>query len=94
MTDRRRQIAINLIAGLRENLDWFPRYQTYLREHHPPTLIIWGPQDGYMPEASARAYLRDLPDAELHILDAGHWLLETNLDEAVALTRDFFSRLT
>jgi hypothetical protein len=45
-----------------------------------------------MPESSARAYLRDLPKAELHLLDGGHWLLETNLSEVVALTRDFLSR--
>jgi pimeloyl-ACP methyl ester carboxylesterase len=62
------------------------------REHRPPTLILWGPQDGYMPEGAARAYLRDLPDAELNLLDGGHWLLETNLGEAVALMRNFLSR--
>ncbi|TXR49530.1 alpha/beta fold hydrolase [Phyllobacterium endophyticum] len=92
MTDRRKDISAHIIAGLKDNLDWFPRYQSYLRDHRPPTLIIWGPQDGYMPEASARAYLRDLPDAELHLLDGGHWLLETNLDEAVSLTRSFLGR--
>jgi pimeloyl-ACP methyl ester carboxylesterase len=90
-TPRRREILIGVIAGLRENLAWFPRYQSYLREHQPPTLIVWGPQDGFMPEPSARAYLRDLPKAELHLLDGGHWLLETNLAEVVALTRDFLS---
>ncbi|MEU4544268.1 hypothetical protein [Nonomuraea dietziae] len=42
-----------------------------------------------MPEGAARAYLRDLPDAELHLLEGGHGALETNLDEIVALTRDF-----
>jgi pimeloyl-ACP methyl ester carboxylesterase len=93
MTPRRREIAIDVIAGLRENLAWFPRYQAYLREHHPPTLIVWGPQDGYMPEGSARAYLRDIPNAELHLLDGGHWLLETNLCEVVELTRDFLLRV-
>ncbi len=92
-TPRRREIAIDVIAGLRENLDWFPRYQAYLREHQPPTLVVWGPQDGYMPEASARAYLRDLPDAELHLLDGGHWLLETNLSEVVGLIRNFLARV-
>jgi pimeloyl-ACP methyl ester carboxylesterase len=91
-TAKRREIAIDVIAGLRENLAWFDRYQSYLREHRPPTLIVWGPQDGYMPEASARAYLRDLPDAELHLIDGGHWLLETNLSEVVSLCRDFLSR--
>jgi pimeloyl-ACP methyl ester carboxylesterase len=92
MTPRRREIAVAVIEGLKENLDWFPRYQAYLRQHRPPTLILWGPQDGYMPEAAGRAYLRDVPDAELHMLDAGHWALETSLDEMVALTRDFLTR--
>jgi len=50
-------------------------------------------QDGYMPEESARAYLRDLPQAELHLLDGGHWALETNLDEIVTLVRDFLGRV-
>lgn len=92
-TPKRREIMIDLIAGLRENLTWFPRYQAYLRDHQPPTLIVWGPQDGYMPEVSARAYLRDLPRAELHLLDGGHWLLETNLSEVIPLTRAFLSRI-
>jgi pimeloyl-ACP methyl ester carboxylesterase len=91
-TLQRRKIYVGLIAGLKENLAWFPRYQAYLREHQPPTLILWGPQDGYMPEGAARAYLRDLPDAELHLLDGGHWLLETHLAEATALIRDFLNR--
>jgi pimeloyl-ACP methyl ester carboxylesterase len=68
-------------------------HQAYLREHQPPTLIVWGPRDGYMPEGSARAYLRDLPDAEFHLLDGGHWALETNLAEIAALARDFLGRV-
>jgi pimeloyl-ACP methyl ester carboxylesterase len=90
----RRAVMVGLMEGLRENLRWFPRYQAYLREYRPPTLIAWGPQDRYMPEGAARAYLRDLRDAELHLLDGGHWALETNLDEVVALSRDFLSRVT
>ena len=94
MTERRKDIAADIIAGLKDDLAWFPRYQAYLREHRPPTLIVWGPQDGYMPEPSARAYLRDLPDAELHLFeDAGHWLLETHLEPATALIRDFLGRV-
>lgn len=92
VTSERKDIAIDLIAGLKQNRDWFPRHRAYLREHRPPTLIVWGPQDGYMPEESARAYLRDLPDAELNLLDGGHWLLETNLDEVVVLVRAFLER--
>jgi pimeloyl-ACP methyl ester carboxylesterase len=93
MTPPRREIMVRLMEGLRENLEWFPKYQGYLRAHQPPTLILWGPQDGYMPEGAARAYLRDLPNAELHLLDGGHWALETNLAELVVLARDFLGRV-
>lgn len=93
MTPKRREIAIDLIAGLKDNRAWFPKHRQYLREHRPPTLIVWGPQDHYMPEQSAKAYLRDLPGAELHLLDGGHWLLETHLDEVVPLLRDFLGRV-
>ena len=93
MTPQSRKIAVGLMEGLKENLQWMPKAQAYLRKHQPPTLIVWGPQDGYMPEKSARAYLRDLPDAVLHLLDGGHWALETNLDEIVTLARDFLKRV-
>lgn len=92
-TPVRREIMVGLMEGLRENLLWFPKYQTYLRHHQPPTLIVWGAQDGYMPEGAARAYLRDLPAAELHLLDGGHWLLETHLATVVSLVRNFLSRV-
>lgn len=45
-----------------------------------------------MPEESARAYHRDLPEAPLHLLGGGHWLLETHLDEVVPLVADFLTR--
>lgn len=91
-TPRRKEIHVDVIAALKENVAWFPRYQAYLREFRPPTLIVWGPHDGYMPEGAARAYLRDLPDAEIHLLDGGHWLLETHLGVVERLIRQFLSR--
>lgn len=91
-TPVRRELMVQLMEGLKENLEWFPKYQAYLREQQPPCLIVWGHQDGYMPEGAARAYLRDLPNAELHLLDTGHWALETHLHEIVALVRDFLGR--
>ena len=60
------------------NRAWFPQHRKYLGEHRPPSLIVWVPQDDYMPEQPARACLRDLPEAELHLLAGGHWLLETH----------------
>ncbi|TDO63793.1 pimeloyl-ACP methyl ester carboxylesterase [Kribbella sp. VKM Ac-2571] len=89
-----RDVMIGFFAEIADSVRRFPQYQAYLRENEPPTLIVWGPQDGYMPAESARAYLADLPDAELHLLeDGGHWLLETHLDEVVARIRPFLSRL-
>lgn len=95
LSPRRREIAAGVIAGLKENLAWFPRYQKYLRDHQPETLILWGPRDGYMPEKSARVYLQDLPRAELHLFeDGGHWLLETHLAHVLSPLRSFLARLT
>ena len=93
MSERRKDATAELLFSLKANRQWFPHHRRYLQRHKPPTLIVWGPQDHYMPEASARAYLRDLPDAELHLLDGGHWLLETNLDEVVSLVRSFLERV-
>lgn len=87
------QNLVRLLADQRNTVASFAHQQAYLREHRPPTLIVWGPHDGYMPEGAARAYLRDLPDAELHLLDGGHWLLETHLNEVVALMREFLGRV-
>lgn len=93
-TPERREIYVRVIEGLRENLAWFPRYQAYLREQGPPALIVWGTRDGFMPEPAARAYLRDLPQAELHLFgDGGHWLLETHLAQVVARVRGFLDRV-
>jgi pimeloyl-ACP methyl ester carboxylesterase len=93
-TPERRDIYTDVIAGLNENRDWFPRHQQWLHENRPPTLIVWGSQDGYIPAAAARAYLRDLPEAELHVFDdGGHWLLETHLEQVASLTRSYLLSL-
>ncbi|WP_433007484.1 alpha/beta fold hydrolase [Kribbella sp. CA-294648] len=89
-----RDIMVGFFLEILSSVRLYPQYQAYLREHQPPTLIVWGPQDGYMPAESARAYLKDLPKAELHLLeDGGHWLLESHLDEVVELIRPFLSRV-
>jgi pimeloyl-ACP methyl ester carboxylesterase len=84
---------IRLLEDQPSTLEWFPKEQAYLREYRPPALVVWGPHDGYMPEKSARAYHRDLPDAPLHLLGGGHWLLETHLNEVVPLVEEFLSHL-
>jgi pimeloyl-ACP methyl ester carboxylesterase len=92
MTPRREEIMVGLMDKWKENLEWFPRYQAYLRSCNLPVLIIWGPQDGYMPIGSGEAYLRDVPNAEFHVLQGGHWLMETHIEEVTVLIRNFLAR--
>jgi pimeloyl-ACP methyl ester carboxylesterase len=92
-TPERLANLVHLLEDQPSTLDWFPKQQAYLREHQPPALIVWGPHDGYMPEESARAYHRDLPDAPLHLLGGGHWLLQTHLSDVVPLVDEFLSHL-
>jgi pimeloyl-ACP methyl ester carboxylesterase len=92
--ERNRELMVDLFLDLGRSMARYPEYQEYIRKHQPPTLIVWGPHDGYMPEDSGRAYLADLPEAEFHLLaDAGHWAIETHLAEIVNLTRDFLGRV-
>src|ERR1700733_14706627 len=52
------------------------QFQAFFREHQPPTLIVWGKNDNVFPASGAEPYLRDLPKAELHLIDSGHFALE------------------
>lgn len=58
-TPVRRALCVGLMEKLEANLAWFPRYQAYLREHRPPAMILWGPEDGYMPTPAAEASALD-----------------------------------
>lgn len=81
------QIALGL--DYHANIALYPVWQEWLRMHRPPTLIVWGRNDAFFPEPGARAYLRDLPDAELHVLDTGHFALEDKLQEIAPLVAAF-----
>jgi pimeloyl-ACP methyl ester carboxylesterase len=82
-----------LALDYHSNVDRYPSWQRYLREHRPATLILWGRHDPFFTEAGARAYLRDVPDAELHLLDAGHFALESHLPEMAPRIADFLDRV-
>lgn len=64
----------------------------YLREHQPPTLIAWGAKDQYFVADGARAFLADVPNAELHLLDTGHFALATRAAEIAELIAAFHAR--
>jgi hypothetical protein len=76
-----------LLYDYRRNLDLYPKWQAYFREHRPPMLIVWGKNDIIFPPSGAHPYLRDLPKAELHLLDTGHFALEDKHEHISALNR-------
>jgi pimeloyl-ACP methyl ester carboxylesterase len=69
-------IQLALFYSYGSNPPAYPKWQEFFRKQQPPTLIVWGKNDVIFPEAGAKAYLRDLPKAELHLLDTGHFALE------------------
>ena len=87
------EIQLDLIRDYRNNVALYPDFQAYFRDHQPPLLAVWGRHDPAFIPAGAKAYKRDLPDAEVHLLDAGHFALETHADEIAALIRDFLARI-
>jgi pimeloyl-ACP methyl ester carboxylesterase len=87
-----REIQLDLILSYRTNVALYPRFQQYFREHQPPLLAIWGKNDPFFIPPGAEAYKRDLPDAEIHFLDTGHFALETHGEEIAAQMRDFLAR--
>lgn len=86
------EIQLDLILDYRSNVALYPAFQAYFREHRPPLLAAWGRHDAFFIPPGAEAYRRDSPDAEIHLLDAGHFALETHHREIAALMRDFLQR--
>ncbi|TDH63839.1 alpha/beta hydrolase [Dankookia rubra] len=85
-------IQLDLFYDYRTNVPLYPAVQAYFRQRRPPTLIVWGANDTIFPASGAHPFRRDLPDAELHLLDTGHFALEDKLDEMAPLIRGFLDR--
>lgn len=86
------EIQLDLLYDYRNNVALYPNFQAFFRTRKPPTLIVWGVRDEIFPAAAAKAYLRDIPGAELHLIDSGHFALEDRADEIVPLIEDFLGR--
>jgi pimeloyl-ACP methyl ester carboxylesterase len=82
-------IQSDLFYDYRTNVDAYPKWQVWMREKQPRLLVIWGKYDMSFDLSEPEAYRRDVPKAEVHILDAGHFALDTAADEIAALVRAF-----
>ena len=87
-----REIQSALLYDYRTNVASYPAWQSWLRAQRPPTLIVWGANDPSFIAAGAEAFRRDLPQAELHLLDAGHFALDEQTDAIARLILGFMAR--
>ncbi len=86
------EIQLDLFLSYGSNPPLYPKWQEYFRKHQPPVLIAWGKHDQIFPAAGAEPYKKDLKTLEYHLLDAGHFALETNGDEIARLMREFLGK--
>ena len=88
MTD----IQLDLLLDYASNVQKYPEFQAYFRAHQPPLLAVWGQNDPFFLPAGAEAWKRDIPDAEVHFYDTGHFALETHDREIIPVIRAFLDK--
>lgn len=86
------EIQLDLFGDYQSNVALYPEFQAMFRSARPPILAVWGRNDPFFLPRGASAYGRDNPEAEVHLLDTGHFALETHGPEIAALIRDFLGR--
>jgi pimeloyl-ACP methyl ester carboxylesterase len=86
------EVQLDLFGDYKSNVALYPEFQAYFRKHQPPLLAAWGKNDPFFLPQGAKAFKRDIRDAEVRFLDTGHFALETHSDEIAAAIRNFLSR--
>jgi pimeloyl-ACP methyl ester carboxylesterase len=84
-------IQLNLLHNYQSNLPHYDEWHEFFRSKQPKTLIVWGKNDPFFTVDGAKAYLRDIPKAELHLLDTGHFALEESSDFIAQQIAKFFA---
>jgi pimeloyl-ACP methyl ester carboxylesterase len=79
-----KQVQLDFFYDYRTNVALYPRWQAFLRRHQPKTIIFWGQGDIFFTPEGGEAYLKDLPQAEMHRLESGHFAVEDHLEEIAA----------
>jgi pimeloyl-ACP methyl ester carboxylesterase len=83
------EIQLDLLGDYESNVALYPAFQAYFRAHKPPFLAIWGQNDPFFLTPGAKAFKRDIPDAQIRFLDTGHFALETHCDEIATAIHEF-----
>jgi pimeloyl-ACP methyl ester carboxylesterase len=87
-----RRVQMDLFYDYRTNVTLYPNWQKFLRDRQPKTLIFWGQDDIFFTREGGEAYLQDLPDAEMHRLDSGHFAVEDCLEQIAANIQRFYEK--
>ena len=90
--DGNSDIQLDMALSYGTNPPLYPKWQEYFRKHQPPMLIVWGKNDQIFPAAGAEPYKRDIKNLEFHLLDAGHFALESSGDEIATFIRAYLKR--
>jgi pimeloyl-ACP methyl ester carboxylesterase len=88
------EIQTDLFFDYRTNEPSFPAWQAWMKQAQPPTLVVWGRYDPSFETAEAQAYKRELPNADVHVINAGHFALDEKADDIAAYIRNFLSQHT
>jgi pimeloyl-ACP methyl ester carboxylesterase len=86
------EVQLDLLGDYKSNVALYPTFQNYFRTHQPPFLAVWGKNDPFFLPAGADAFKRDLPNAEIHFFDTGHFALETHTEAIATAIRTFLGR--
>ena len=86
------EIQLDLFGDYQSNVALYPKFQEYFRMQRPPMLAVWGRNDPFFLPAGAEAFKQDNPDTEVHLLEAGHFALESQGPEIALIIRDFLAR--
>jgi pimeloyl-ACP methyl ester carboxylesterase len=89
-----RDIQMDLFHDYGTNVPLYPEFQSFFRKYQPPTLIVWGKNDFIFPAEGAAPYKRDLKNIETHLLDTGHFALETHGEEIATRIETFLGQQT
>lgn len=88
----RTEIQLDLFLDYASNVKLYPAFQEYFRKSKPPLLAIWGKNDEFFVPAGAEAFKRDNPNATVQLLNAGHFALETQVEEIASAIREFLAK--
>jgi len=86
------EIQLDLFLDYASNVALYPAWQQYFRTSRPPLLAVWGKNDPFFLPPGAEAFKRDIPDADVRFLDAGHFALETNVEDVATAIRQFLAK--